>query len=415
MLLQLASTQPRCLTLGDGDRVLRLHAHISPDARWNQQLDGATGKLTLEAVIGGRRAPIEILVDDGLELSGSWSDYKPDSSLLTGDGKADSMQDVILEISFSAWEDVPDTPLPSGLMRLNVWSSRQGVDADGGSSLETQQLPDVLLSSETIILVPKIWAAAVPEVAQAVQDLEADAQPIRPTDASPAPHVALLSDLAMVIEAALDNWNAKSPFTGGQGRLPRWARKAATAVEPPQPALPPLRRAYLEEVLLSAEDLATWFGTSGHHCTAQMLEGCSRLLELKLGREMGDCSAGISRGPEAGSAVALGVDIGDSKIGRGGSLQLNAEAPPISTDVPSAGTDNMIPAASPVSDKGETGGLGLSTSPPPLSADCMGERAGAPESDPERPFGVSVAWAIAMVVAGWISAMYQILWLRVSE
>ena len=262
-LLRLASDQPRSFSLaGEGTWKLGLRAHLSPDARWNQQHDGANGMLTLEAVIGGRRVPVEILADDGLELS--------------------AMHDVVLEVDFGAWKDIPGRTLPAGLLRLNVWSGT----ADGSSRLGTQLLPDVLLSSESILMVPKIWAAAVPEVAQAVWDLEAAAsmQPTSPSDASPAPHVFLLSDLALVIEAALERESDGTEEDGCTEVLSRWEREAAAPPDPPSP----LRRAYLEGVLRTAGDMAHRLGTSGLHSTARMLGGARGYSSrsLALGRRM---------------------------------------------------------------------------------------------------------------------------------
>ena len=349
-LLQLASNQSRCFSLaGDGTWKLELHAHLSPDARWNQQLNGANGVLTLEAAIGGRRVPIEILVDDGLELS--------------------AMHDVVLEIDFGAWRDIPGRPLPAGLLRLNVWSGT----ADGSSRLGTKQLlPDVLLSSESILMVPKIWAAAVPEVAQAVWDLEAAAsmQPTSPSDASPAPHVFLLSDLALVIEAALERESDGTEEDGCTEVLSRWEREAAAPPDPPSP----LRRAYLEGVLRTAGDMAHRLGASGFHSTARMLGGCSRLLEMKLGSGEEDECVGTS----------------------------NVAAPEtIACDI------------SPAHGAAGAGGLSFSTSPLPLSADFIRER--APDPEPEMACGVSVAWAIAVIISSCISAVYQLFWLGVSK
>ena len=153
---------------------------------------------------------------------------------------------------------------------------------------------------------------------------------------------------------------------------PACARHLRPCHHPPSP----LRRAYLEGVLRTAGDMALRLGNSGLHNAARMLEGCSCLLEQKL----------ADSGNEDGR---IGVN--------------NVTAPETACN------------SSPDHGTAGSGGLCLSTSPPSLSADCMGERAGAPESDPEQPFGVSVAWAIAIIVASWISAMYQILWLRVSE
>ena len=56
-------------------------------------------------------------------------------------------------------------------------------------------------------------------------------------------------------------------------------------------------------------------------------------------------------------------------------------------------------------------GLGFSTSPPP--ADFISER--APDPEPEMACGVSVAWAIAVIISSCISAVYQLFWLGVSE
>ena len=265
-LLFLANSQPRCLSIAFyGDRRIRIRAFI--DSRLLIAFDQKDkGLMVLEAVVGGRSAPIAILPAETVE-SLSLDSASAGSASVPAVSRGDhqhmppsireegGMRDVFLEVDFGGWANpavgdptrrhrVP--PPPWGLLKLNVWGSieyaqQQQEDGFVKPDKSDKDEPHSLLCTDHVVLFPEIWASAaisMPDYLRMTFEGSATIrQPAVPEAAShslshglsQALRVSLMSDLAMVVEAALGDScvQGASPTTGPRAlRLRRWDRLA---------------------------------------------------------------------------------------------------------------------------------------------------------------------------------------------
>ena len=235
-------------------------------------------------------------------------------------------------------------------------------------------------------------------------------------------------------------------------------------VEDPLPPLPPHRRDYLKGVLRISDALADWLGRSGHRASACMMEGCSRVLEEKLGGDISDSQS--SGGSMENSDVAtlhrythgdsLHGDLhgdhahGDNLLGgpHGGSgesemrlvtseslrqrpfersppPEMNHDDPnPSPLETPS--TDGTTATDVTSSDSSTTTTAGRLPVGHRSSSVAPHERLLRRTATAAEPFGsmwagcedyhgISVPWAVMFILTSTALMLYQIIWLQISK
>ena len=229
-------------------------------------------------------------------------------------------------------------------------------------------------------------------------------------------------------------------------------------VEDPLPPLPPHRRDYLKGVLRISDALADWLGRSGHRASACMMEGCSKVLEAKLGGDISDSQS--SRGSEEISD-ALGDSLhgdlhgdhlhGDNLLGgpHGGSGEseiclMTSDSPSLRQRplerCPPPETNHDDPNPPPVetsstdgttaTDATSSGSSTATTGRTPVghrsSSAAPHERLLRRAAVPAEPFssmwagreeyhGISVLWATMFILTSTALMLYQIVWLHISK
>lgn len=356
-LLQLTEAQPRCLSLGaNGDRKLRLHALVAKELfedlmpSGQRDIGDQSHNITLEAVIGGKSVPVTISAD-AADLSDSASEdwcwgagpsavTNNDDFAAEGDvGEAfeptgpmpedrNHLHKAILEVDFSSWVTVEgDSPAagqgylpPWGLLRLNVWARRRGLRPGSGEHVLGDEeddgvmagIPPVLSCSESVVLFPRIWSSAAPDIAYMIRGLSGPVQVPQAGHvvngggdgdaAVRALRVSVLSSLAMVIDASLGDSASGSVQTRAPRRQNSDDDDDNDRMEdrPPLPlhqgpSLSDREREHMEGVLRTVGYLEDRLEASRSPHATRMLAGCSRLIEKRLRREPG--STGAARAP----------------------------------------------------------------------------------------------------------------------
>ena len=236
---------------------------------------GSAGGLTLEVVLGGRRLPSTVTFDDG---ESSTPERPPPSGSRSGsetlaasgheetDTAASSvcMQAITIVVDLGDETEFPwdyseeetagvinpstgVTPSrfpPAGMLRINLWGhpasdivgSGEG-DGDqsselsgSGSGIRSVCLPDILLASEQVVLLPGQWSDAAIDISSAVarqgghafnasSHSDPDLDPVDPGRRSKA-----LADVALVVEAVFSDEERRHAIfdnsgVGGASRL----------------------------------------------------------------------------------------------------------------------------------------------------------------------------------------------------
>lgn len=243
--------------------MIRLQAYITSDIRWHQthphHADGAgkrkagdlsvrsclgDSNLSLEAVLGGKRLPVTLHFDDNEDpaLDNAWDLSGGTASDRESSGRLPpGVQAVILEVDIGNWEEESENaaigyshrgtvdsteagqPKP-GLLRINVWRSLNGTEHGGGDgdcspghdaqildicgtpAKVSVYLPDVLMASEQVVLVPRLWALGACDLSRALAQADRAARAnqdgsLSDSEACCRPSDKALSEVALVIEA----------------------------------------------------------------------------------------------------------------------------------------------------------------------------------------------------------------------
>lgn len=229
----------------------------------------AKGLMVLEAVVGGQSAPVTILAAETIESLPLTSAYIDSSSVpaVSPGGQhmppstreEGGMRDVFLEVDFSGWANtvVGDPtrhrlPPPWGLLKLNIWGNIESAKQQEGGNVKPDNGdgPHSLLCTEHVVLFPEIWASAAISMSdylrtafeEATHMQQPETSEATSYDLSQALRVSLMTDLAMVVVAALGDScvQGASPTTGQRApRIRRWDRSAMHGGDDEVTLLPP--------------------------------------------------------------------------------------------------------------------------------------------------------------------------------